>query len=137
MVSSARRAARGGGVRVVAPALALFTALGLGACAAPLPPRPSWVPPRTPADESPDSSQGKSQDLSQDSSQGTAPVAGPVLLTPESLPAWRAYIVPGADDLAYASIPWHVTFGEGMNAARAEGKPLLMWAMNGHPLGCT
>jgi hypothetical protein len=61
----------------------------------------------------------------------------PVPLSAETLPAWREYILPDGDDLAYASIPWHVTFGEGMDAARAAGKPLLMWAMNGHPLGCT
>lgn len=73
-----------------------------------------------------------------DSAAPAAEVAStPIALTHETLPAWRAYILPDADDLAYASIPWHVTFADGMEAARAEGKPLLMWAMNGHPLGCT
>ncbi len=72
-----------------------------------------------------------------DEGEAGTPAAKPVPLRAETLPAWREYILPSGDDLAYASIPWHVTFGEGMDAARAEGKPLLMWAMNGHPLGCT
>ncbi len=62
---------------------------------------------------------------------------GPGVLSESNAPAWRAYILPDAADMAYASIPWHVTFADGLTAARAEGKPLLMWAMNGHPLGCT
>jgi len=60
-----------------------------------------------------------------------------VPLASDTLDAWRAHILPGADELAYASIPWHVTFADGLEAARAEGRPLLLWAMNGHPLGCT
>jgi hypothetical protein len=34
-------------------------------------------------------------------------------------------------------MPWLLTFGEGMLAASEQEKPLLFWAMNGHPLGCT
>jgi hypothetical protein len=75
--------------------------------------------------------------MASDAGELGIPVMKPVPLCAETLPAWREYILPNGDDLAYASIPWHVTFGEGMDAARAEGKPLLMWAMNGHPLGCT
>jgi hypothetical protein len=77
------------------------------------------------------------QPAGEDDADAEASVARRVPLTAASLPAWRAYILPGDEDLAYASLPWHVTFGEGLDAARAEGKPLLMWAMNGHPLGCT
>ncbi len=63
--------------------------------------------------------------------------SGAVPLTRDTLDAWRAHILPGADELAYAAVPWHVTFADGLEAARAEGRPLLLWAMNGHPLGCT
>jgi hypothetical protein len=51
--------------------------------------------------------------------------------------AWRAHIAPGGDELAYASLDWLPTFGEGLAAAAAAHKPLLVWGMNGHPLGCT
>ena len=55
----------------------------------------------------------------------------------ESLGAWRAHIRPRGDEAAYEEIPWISTFPEGVRTAAAEGKPLLLWAMNGHPLGCT
>ena len=29
------------------------------------------------------------------------------------------------------------TFKDGILAADTAGKPLLLWTMNGHPLGCT
>jgi hypothetical protein len=34
-------------------------------------------------------------------------------------------------------IPWRTTLAEGARDAAREGKPILLWAMNGHPLGCT
>jgi len=53
------------------------------------------------------------------------------------LQAWRAHIRPDGDEVAYESIPWLTEFAEGLQAASDEGKPLLFWAMNGHPLGTT
>lgn len=53
------------------------------------------------------------------------------------LAAWRAHIRPQAEEVAYESIPWLSEFSEGLQAASDEGKPLLFWAMNGHPLGTT
>ncbi len=53
------------------------------------------------------------------------------------LPAWRAHLRPAADELRWREIPWLSTFTKGVFAADAQEKPLLFWAMNGHPLGCT
>lgn len=53
------------------------------------------------------------------------------------LTAWRAHLRPSGDDLAYARIDWESTFLDGLQRAAAERKPLLLWLMNGHPLGCT
>jgi len=64
-------------------------------------------------------------------------VAQDTVLDASSVEAWRDHVLPDGDELAFASIPWHPTFGEGMAAANAADKPMLMWAMNGHPLGCT
>ena len=50
---------------------------------------------------------------------------------------WRERILPAGDDLTFERIPWIPTFAEGVLQADAEGRPLLFWAMNGHPLGCT
>ena len=35
------------------------------------------------------------------------------------------------------TIPWKVSLLEAQRAAAREKKPLFVWAMDGHPLGCT
>ena len=37
----------------------------------------------------------------------------------------------------WQSIPWKVDLLEARATASREGKPLFLWSMNGHPLGCT
>lgn len=51
--------------------------------------------------------------------------------------AWRRHIRPSADELRWEAIPWQASFAAGLRAASEQGRPLLLWAMNGHPLGCT
>ncbi len=51
--------------------------------------------------------------------------------------AWREHVRPQGSELAYEEIPWLSEFSEGLQASSDEGKPLLFWAMNGHPLGTT
>jgi hypothetical protein len=51
--------------------------------------------------------------------------------------AWREHLRPGADELSWEAIPWIPSLAEGMQAAADAEKPLLLWVMNGHPLGCT
>ena len=50
---------------------------------------------------------------------------------------WKAFLTPSTTELAADEIPWRPAFGAAMAEARELGKPLLLWAMNGHPLGCT
>lgn len=57
-------------------------------------------------------------------------------LTPETFDSWRAYIEPEAAELRWLQIPWRDTFYQGIRDSQIEGKPVLLWAMNGHPLGC-
>ena len=59
------------------------------------------------------------------------------LLEAEAVADWAAHIRPSEDDLAFARIDWAPTFTDGLRRADAEEKPLLLWLMNGHPLGCT
>jgi hypothetical protein len=40
-------------------------------------------------------------------------------------------------DLLWEQLPWLTTYHAGLEKAAAEAKPLLLWVMNGHPLGCT
>lgn len=58
-------------------------------------------------------------------------------LTDANFAAWREHIRPRPAELAWQSVPWLPTFEEGILAADARAKPLLLWVMNGHPLGCT
>jgi len=53
------------------------------------------------------------------------------------LARWRGHLRPNEEDLRYARIDWEPTFTEGLSRANDEQKPLLLWLMNGHPLGCT
>ena len=55
----------------------------------------------------------------------------------ETYEAWRSHVWPSEKELAWEEIPWLPNFRDGVLEADAQGKPLLTWVMNGHPLGCT
>ena len=61
----------------------------------------------------------------------------PFTLNDETYDIWREYIEPTKIDLAWTGIPWRSSFQEGLIESGMKQKPMLMWAMNGHPLGCT
>ena len=50
---------------------------------------------------------------------------------------WRDRILPAQEEMNWQQIPWLTTFRDGILAADREQKPLLLWTMNGHPLGNT
>ena len=54
-----------------------------------------------------------------------------------SFEAWRAHLAPRPDELAWESLPWLTCYSDGVLAAQEQRRPLLLWVMNGHPLGCT
>ena len=58
-------------------------------------------------------------------------------LTSKSYEMWRDYITPTKSESLWKSIPWRSSFREGLIDADENKKPMLLWAMNGHPLGCT
>jgi len=37
----------------------------------------------------------------------------------------------------WRTIPWKISLVEAQNLAAREKKPIFIWAMDGHPLGCT
>lgn len=47
------------------------------------------------------------------------------------------WLTPPEEELEWLEIGWAPTLAEGVRRASQEGRPLLLWAMNGHPLGCT
>ena len=58
-------------------------------------------------------------------------------LNDDNYQTWRDHILPAEKELGWDQIPWLTTFKDGIIAADKEKKPLLLWTMNGHPLGCT
>ena len=58
-------------------------------------------------------------------------------LNDQSFERWRDYVRPQAEEECYLEIPWRESFYVAINEARETDKPILLWAMNGHPLGCT
>jgi hypothetical protein len=64
--------------------------------------------------------------------QGQVPV-----LDDQSFERWRDYVRPQAKEECYLEIPWRESFYIAINEARKTDRPILLWAMNGHPLGCT
>ncbi len=47
-----------------------------------------------------------------------------------------AVIKPKTKTEKWAQIPWMTDLWEARKRAAAEGKPILLWEMDGHPLGC-
>ena len=37
----------------------------------------------------------------------------------------------------WRTIPWKISLLEAQQEAAQSGKPIFIWAMDGHPLGCT
>lgn len=46
-------------------------------------------------------------------------------------------ILPREEELAWQKIPWRSELGAAVEEAHRQDKPILFWAMNGHPLACT
>ena len=57
-------------------------------------------------------------------------------LTAETYGHWQGLIRPSVDDLRFEEVPWRPSLSAAMREAQAADKPVLLWAMNGHPLGC-
>jgi hypothetical protein len=49
----------------------------------------------------------------------------------------HALIKPKSDEETWARIPWRTSLWAARQEAARAGKPILLWEMDGHPLGCT
>jgi len=58
-------------------------------------------------------------------------------LNDQTFAHWRDFIRPSAEEQGFLVIPWRESFATAVNQAREADRPVLLWAMNGHPLGCT
>lgn len=66
-----------------------------------------------------------------------APVARHDALPPELQAEVTRLVLPDAAEDAWRTLPWIPAYADAVIEAERVDKPLLMWAMNGHPLGCT
>jgi hypothetical protein len=48
----------------------------------------------------------------------------------------RQVVPPAAGEDPFAAIPWETDLWAARQKAAAAGKPILLWEMDGHPLGC-
>ena len=62
------------------------------------------------------------------------PAAPP--LAPEDAARLRTVIRPVENEDPFATIPWETDLWDARVKAAAAGKPMLLWEMDGHPLGC-
>jgi hypothetical protein len=57
-------------------------------------------------------------------------------LTPDAVARLRERVLP-AEPERWETIPWETDLLAARARAAREGKPIFIWSMNGHPLGCT
>ena len=58
-------------------------------------------------------------------------------LSPEQFAVLHALVKPTPAEQKWEQIPWMTSLWEARQRAAAEGKPILLWEMDGHPLGST
>ena len=56
-------------------------------------------------------------------------------ITPAEFQSLHQSIKPSTDP--WKSIPWKTSLIEAQNLAASQQKPMFIWTMDGHPLGCT
>jgi hypothetical protein len=65
------------------------------------------------------------------------PLSAAEPISPAQFSELHALIKPKATEEQWAQIPWLTHLWGARQRAAAEGKPILLWEMDGHPLGCT
>ncbi|MFT4513711.1 MAG: hypothetical protein ACI89X_001917 [Planctomycetota bacterium] len=61
----------------------------------------------------------------------------PAQVSAPTFAAWRDHIAPLPAEDRWLQIDWHDSVSAGVQAATEQQRPMLLWLMNGHPLGCT
>lgn len=49
----------------------------------------------------------------------------------------HALMQPTTEELKWQQIPWQTNLWDARRKAAETGKPIYLWEMDGHPLGCT
>ena len=61
----------------------------------------------------------------------------PAELNSATFAQWCDRIRPKSGELCFATVNWLPTLWDAVIAAQKQDKPIVLWAMNGHPLACT
>ena len=67
-----------------------------------------------------------------------ANAASPPKLTEKNFAALHELLQPKSDEVIWKdAIPWRTDLWQARREAAQAGKPIFLWEMDGHPLGCT
>ena len=58
-------------------------------------------------------------------------------LSPEQFDKLVSVIKPQKSETKWEQIPWLTDLTAARQRAAEQGKPIVLWEMDGHPLGCT
>jgi hypothetical protein len=58
-------------------------------------------------------------------------------IRPDQFGKLQALIKPDRSEDGWTKIPWLTDLWQARKIAAEQGKPILLWEMDGHPLGCT
>lgn len=58
-------------------------------------------------------------------------------ITEANLNRWVDFIRPSGEELGWRAVRWHSSLSEAAEEAKRLQRPILLWAMNGHPCGET
>ena len=62
--------------------------------------------------------------------------AVPAPITEKEFRTLHEQLKPAADE-PWRTIPWKISLLDAQRIAAQQKKPIFIWAMDGHPLGCT
>ena len=54
----------------------------------------------------------------------------------DQIPALQTLIKPRPAETRWEEIPWQVDLWDARKKAVREGKPIMLWEMDGNPMGC-
>ena len=66
----------------------------------------------------------------------TCPTIAAPPLASDDAAKLRALIRPLDDEDPFDTIAWEISLWDARKKAAAAGKPVVLWEMDGHPLGC-
>jgi len=56
--------------------------------------------------------------------------------TADNFAKWQAFLRPRPEEEKWLQIPWLTDLWQARTKAAAEGKPILLWEMDGSPMAC-